>query len=404
MTIMVDGTTGQSDASKPEKTNGGIPAAPNGAPPNQSGAPLSSPVPPPAPASQPPTPPQTPIGADMAKILAGVKLPERNETRGLADKKPSVIENVPPAIVEAEAAVEEAAAPIDTNPVQNVHTLKQDLQHVVQEQKVSLVHAVALEQDRESQPEVIIAPKKSNTVKNIVFAAALLLVLGGAALFGVYVVMKEKSAPLPPIENTSLVFAERTVALPIDGLSPTVLKNTIAEARTSSAASLGSVTRIVPMKNVLIEDSVTPVSRPTTLAEFFEAIGAHPPDELTRALTGEFFFGLHTVDKNAPILVMTVSSYDHAFAGMLAWEKTLNADLSPIFTRVPPLTLGQDGLPADRSYTDVVMRNYDVRALKDDSGTIQLYYSFPTRTTLVIAESPYTFAELLSRLQGARKL
>ncbi len=50
------------------------------------------------------------------------------------------------------------------------------------------------------------------------------------------------------------------------------------------------------------------------------------------------------------------------------------------------------------------MRNYDVRALKDDAGQIQLYYSFPTRDILIIAESPYSFGEILSRLRADRRL
>ena len=50
------------------------------------------------------------------------------------------------------------------------------------------------------------------------------------------------------------------------------------------------------------------------------------------------------------------------------------------------------------------MRNYDVRALKDDDGTIQLYYSFPTRNVLIIAESPFSFTEILSRLRADRRL
>ena len=55
-------------------------------------------------------------------------------------------------------------------------------------------------------------------------------------------------------------------------------------------------------------------------------------------------------------------------------------------------------------YEDLVMRNYDVRALKDDAGEIQLYYSFPTQNILIIAESPYSFPEILSRLQASRQL
>ena len=89
---------------------------------------------------------------------------------------------------------------------------------------------------------------------------------------------------------------------------------------------------------------------------------------------------------------------------MLEWEPTLNTDLSPVFAAVPAQTTNASGLPVIRSFSDVVMRNYDVRALKDDAGNIVMYYSFPTQNILIIAESPYTFTEVLSRLQAQRKL
>jgi len=134
------------------------------------------------------------------------------------------------------------------------------------------------------------------------------------------------------------------------------------------------------------------------------ALGANPPDDLVRALSSDFFFGVHTVDTEAPLIVVPVLSYDHAFAGMLAWEPTMNAGLAPVFTAVSAQTTDASGLPVARTFSDVVMRNYDVRALKDDSGNIVMYYSFPTQNILIIAESPYTFTEVLSRLQAQRKL
>ena len=89
---------------------------------------------------------------------------------------------------------------------------------------------------------------------------------------------------------------------------------------------------------------------------------------------------------------------------MLEWEDVMSSDLTPIFTPVPGTRLGGGGLIEKRQFEDLVMRNYDVRALTDDAGTIQLYYSFPTRNILIIAESPYSFAEILSRLRAERKL
>ena len=82
----------------------------------------------------------------------------------------------------------------------------------------------------------------------------------------------------------------------------------------------------------------------------------------------------------------------------------MNTALAPFFTPVPTQKMGPDGLPIARIFSDMVMRNYDVRALQDDSGTIELYYSFPNPNLLIIAESPATFTEVLSRLQANRKL
>ena len=89
---------------------------------------------------------------------------------------------------------------------------------------------------------------------------------------------------------------------------------------------------------------------------------------------------------------------------MLAWEATINEDLSPFFTLVPSLSTDENGLLVRRQFEDNVMRNYDVRILIDDTGAVKLLYSFPTRDILVIAESPYSFTEILSRLRASRQL
>lgn len=400
---MVDethGMTGREDAS-----NTNAPQGDSGSP---TGAPFGAPVPvPPAPAA----PKDAALGNDIAQILKEVKLPERRTTDAPKEQKVARTTDIDALL---SGAAPQSAAPtraepgssVDTpapkkDPVQSLHTLKQDLQEVVHEQKISVVKAAALEQDK-AKPPVFATPPATSRVKNIVFTALLLIVLGGAALGGVLFVVQDRSTPLPPERTDSLVFTEQTVSLEISGQSPAQLKGLLAEARGASSASLGSITRIVPV--VSVQSETGEITRPASLTEFFTAIGAHAPDELLRALSQEFFFGLHTIDQNAPLIVIPVISYDRAFAGMLAWEPTLNADLAPAFVRVPDLALGGDGLVQKRAFEDVVMRNYDVRALKDDNGAVALYYSFPTRNYLVIAESPYTFAELLSRLQAQNRL
>jgi hypothetical protein len=293
-----------------------------------------------------------------------------------------------------------------------MHTLKDDLQGVVREQKISVVRAAAIEADKRRGVEQLdIAPKRS--YRGMILAAIALFVLGLLALFGVYYVETQTAAPTPQVQNDSLVFAESSEALPLDGQSPATLKSLLASLR-SKNGSLGSISRVIPT----VSDNG--VARPATLAEFMAAIDAHMPDDLLRALSDKFFLGFHTVDKNAPVIIVPVTSYDRAFAGMLAWEPRMNADLTPLFTPVPQFTnqngiptqlftpvpqfTNQNGIPTQRAFTDSVFRNYDVRTLSDDAGTIELYYSFPTRNILIIAESPYTFTEVLTRLQARSSL
>ncbi len=367
------------------------------------------------------------IAGDMQKILKGIKLPEKRSYTPSADKKPiapspdlenalklndvlaaNVIENSQPAPAAPQSnaqAVPTQAVFHEEMHVASVHTLKQDLAHVVQEQKMSVVKAVALEQEKRQHMEHMVEPeplRPPSRVPMIVFTVIVFVLLGLAALGAVYYIAVVQSAPGVVEKNTSIVFAEQTVPFRLTQDTPTSLRTQLAQMRTSSG-TLGSLLHIVPVVPA-VDQNGRQSERAATLSEFFAAIGVEPPENLMRALGDDFFLGIHTVDKNAPIFVIKVNSYDRAFDGMLTWERTLNGDLSPLFTPVPRLLMGADGIQVERPYTDLVMRNYDVRALKDDEGVIQLYYSFPTRDLLVIAESPYTFTEILSRLQAGRRL
>lgn len=417
---MVDETTGQNAASNTGPDMGGTPAVPTGAP---QSTPLSAPVPVEpshSPATPPSVEPQSDLGNDIAKILKEVKLPQRREDMAAPSPKPvaqtkdidallSGTTQTPTVTPPSAPAVNAAPSVAPSEPpvppkdsVQSVHTLKQDLQQVVHDQKISVVRAAALEQEKQRVPEMIAERPKSNRVKNFFFAAFMLLFLGAAALGGVYIVMQSRATPLPEQQTNSLIFAEQTVPLSLKDQSPAQIKGLLAGARDALNASLGAITRIAPVTVVSTPEGDS--TQLATLTEFFSAIGAQPPSDLMRALSGDFFIGFHTLDNNAPIIAVPVLSYDRAFAGMLAWEASMNAELAPIFTRVPDLLLGADGIPARRTFTDRVMRNYDVRALIDDSGNVALYYAFPTRNILIIAENPHTFTELLSRLQAQRKL
>ena len=368
-----------------------------------------------------------PLREDIARIIGKIKLPERVtvKMRGEQVKPPA-----PPAVPtvqtkETEGAgsapkpgVEPAAAPHQNENAQkerpssvaSVHTLKDDLQNVVRDKKMSLVRAVALESEKKKGQEHLAGSRfaagaHSRKVIGVALVAAILLALGSVAFVGVKSVLKQGAGSAQPAAAPSLMFAEKTLPFSQETRTGMDLRRTlIAGARSTPNMSLGAIVHIVPTSSQT-DANGTAAEQAMGIGEFLTAIEAQATPELIRSLRGDFFLGLHqTVEKRSPVLVIPVTSYERAFAGMLAWEPTVNANLSPIFTFIPPLTTDEKGLFVERQFEDSLINNYDVRVLRDDAGAIQMMYSFPTRTMLIIAESPYSFTEVLSRLRASRQL
>lgn len=394
-----------------------------------SAPPIQEPVREPAPILEPSPAPQIkseePMFAprmqeDMQKILADVKLPERRvdapprkeipiaPTQEEKAPTPAPLPETAPLAEKIAAEAPAPAAPDTTNErtLASVHTLKDDLQHVVRDNKISYVRAVALEEEKRSKKEVQTEemPKHASTGMRVVILSISLIGLGALALGAVFFIQSQRVASPNTIGSTSVMFAEQTVTFPLGNVPAAEVKRALADARVRVTSPLGSMIRIVPTLSEGDIDAGTLSEREATFKEFFEHLGARPPEEFWRAVSNEFFFGIHTVDENAPLIVVPVTSYENAFAAMLSWEKVMNSELAPVFTQLSALTIDQTGLPVERSFTDKLLRNYDVRTLVDDSGTTQLFYAFPTRDILIIGESEYSFTEVLSRLRAERKL
>lgn len=382
---------------------------------------MEDPVPTPAPTPKPVSPlpapqaaqPDASMQSDMAKILGNVKLPERhNQT---APQKASETKydttladptrEMPRAVPGFTPPEKPQGAPASKDGLGSLHTLKDDLQHVVQENKISYVRAVALEEEKRHRiEERSSAPRINKRSLLNIFILALLVGTGLMAIGAVYVVMQQRGEESNATLRSNILFAEQNVPFPIDNEAPGDVRRTLASARNSGSLTLGAILQIIPVHTVTDPENGAVSATPITFGEFLSALGTRAPAELARALSDEFFFGIHTVDENAPVIIVPVTSYERAFAAMLEWEPYMNIDLEPLFTLLPPRAQTQNGTLVERVFEDTVMRNYDVRALKDDQGMIQLYYSFPTRNVLIIAESPYSFTEIMSRLRADRRL
>src|SRR3989344_5577528 len=347
---------------------------------------------------------------DIARIIGKIKLPERITLKMSGEQaKPTVLPSplaVPPTPEKEARGTETLPRPAETpaqaprqnvgtqeekpSSVTSVHTLKDDLQKVVHDKKMSLVRAVALESEKKKGQEHLASPHlpadnvRSRKVIGFAFVTVIFVALSLATFWGVKLVLQRNTGSAQSVATPSLIFAENTFALPQETRTGDDLKRTlVAQTRSVSNIPPGTIIRIVPTSPQTNENG--------TAREQAQS-------------SGDFFLGLHrTAKKLSPVLIIPVTSYERAFAGMLAWEPSMSGDLSPIFSFTPPRIVDENGLFVDRKFGDTLINNYDARVLKDDSGAIQLMYSFPTRTILIISESPYSFTEALSRLRASRQ-
>jgi len=305
--------------------------------------------------------------------------------------------------------------------ISSTRTLKDDLQNLVHIDKLSLVRAASLESEKQrARPREERAPRRHFLGAALV--SLILFALGALALGAMYVYItgasSENSVTNPEEQAGSIMFSEQTIYGSVDDRQPYEVRALLLQAREGSSLTLGAIMRIIVTVTERNPETLKETARPLTTAEFFTTIGAEPPEQLVRALESIFFLGIHAIDRNAPILVIPVTSYERAFAGMLSWEDRMAEDLAPFFTPIPPPPLSFSTtdqtststdtplkVPADSpAFDDEIIRNFDVRVLKDASGNARLLYAFPSRSILIIAESPHSFIEALSRLQAQKQL
>ena len=134
------------------------------------------------------------------------------------------------------------------------------------------------------------------------------------------------------------------------------------------------------------------------VGEILSAFASKMPPGFPRALGNEYLYGVHALAENNPFLIASVRSYEDAFGNLYEWgPRAMLSDLAPLLgiTRFPP--------PEVLDFTDVLIKNRDVRVVYDAELAPILYYSFVNQNTLGIATDETTFDEILNRLATPRR-
>ncbi len=305
-----------------------------------------------------------------------------------------------------------------------LRTYERDVADMIRKQQTSVVTVKLAEKKKE---EIIRQGSASSVAEHytrnaLLAILAIALIAVGIALFGFMYYLRAKSAVVPqdktPLASTIIPSdAERQINL--TGLSYDTLTRLFSDFVKEPHAD-DSITHI----RVVSQDTAGLTEATPEL--FFAAVAPRAPSSLTRAFGTTLFAGVYSLNTQYPFLIITVDSFNNAFAGMLAWEKNMYADLGPLFhkddadqhTSAPIIinalaTTTSSTTPAlpvappptivpKENFEDAIIKNKDARVLRDSRDRILLIYSFIDERTLLITDSEQSFDEMITRLTTAK--
>lgn len=288
-----------------------------------------------------------------------------------------------------------------------IRTYQSDVAEALKSQRTSIIQMVLSEQEKKRDAAEEVSPKQPKNMALMLISATLIATGVGAAGFAAWryaAQQKEVGQTERALSIPSIIFAETKKGIDITGLS----KDRVARAVSSEIASvdlrLDFIEQIYFAKDVAgSSEALAPEEKVQILvsaSELFNTLESGMPESLARALAPDFFFGIHVFNGNQPFIILRTDFFESAFAGMLKWESSLARDVLPLFGKTVTSDL------VVRPFEDVVIRNRDLRILRNKDGIIVLIYLFQDKHTIIIATADETIKEVVDRLnrpEGAGK-
>jgi hypothetical protein len=353
------------------------------------------------------TPGQTPASAQ--RINAGILL-EQEQGATLLPQTPAT--EVPPAA--ADASISEPTQKKEEPVVQPIETYQRDIEDLVKDKNVSVLSIAAAEAERRGsvQPSVTqegtSASHRSLLKNSALYGLGFLLLVGASGMLA-YILVRPTAVSTPQaVPAAPFIAVDDTKDITI--LPSTTrgnLMSSLTAAKQATSLSLGLISRL--LVNVASTTPSGPVLLPIDAQSFFTLIAPNMPQGLLLTLRPTYLLGVHVYNDNQPLLILSVDSYEQAYAGMLAWEPYMQQDLSPLFDYTPTAHIPEEGVatstPAPQfiqtGFVDKIVENHDARVIQNSTGDISLLWTFLDRNTLVITTNDATLREIISRLQQA---
>lgn len=271
--------------------------------------------------------------------------------------------------------------------IQPVRTFESDAAEFIKKDQQSLYtiqQAEKQKQKAEFNPE-----KETRQANSVLLILSMVIFIAGAASAGYFFFLRTTLEETPePVRNTSLVPSATESVISITPEQAGTINQEIQKALGSAPLQPDQV------QNILIKNGEATAEASLVLS----GMSTSSPGTLLRSLDGDtYMIGAIQKETKEPFLIFSVDYYDNAFAGMLRWEA---ADLWKLFRNITPPSASSTVTFVE--FRDGVIKNKDVRIVRDDAGNAVLIYCFYDKNTLIIAPDEIVFGDLLDGLRAAQ--
>jgi hypothetical protein len=333
----------------------------------------------------------------------------------------------PPAAQPPEKKASTGVAPLET--------YQGDIEGLVQSKNVSVLSIAAAEAARRGATSGGEAAAQSPSIDIKEWAKRGAMIAGGVVLLAAaagaiaWIAQPPRMVEVADVATVPFIKidASKSLAVPASGFTHRDFINALVGQRDAVSLSLGLMEGLVlgTASSTANGSALIPLSAGVLLKYLSPSV----PDGLVRSINpSSYLFGIHSYDGNQPFLILRADSYEGAYAGMLAWERVMPAELQPLFVRTPPVLIRNEpttpapvatstatttqaasstpvALPpaptfaAPLTFTDRIVENHDARVIENADHQILLMWAFANRNVLVITTNDATFREVVSRLE-----
>lgn len=316
---------------------------------------------------------------------------------------PKIVFNSPPH-PKVTKSPDQGASEAQSNVKKSTPTIRSyayDIKSKVRDEGVSLAQIVMAEERKkeethQTEADITTRDKQGTLLKFMLISIGIIALLGGVAayLFTIY-----SRAPVSTNVNTpspGLIRTEKITPIVLKDGYKTTLLQAVSLLKTSSIPQ-GT------LNDIQFKESVGNENLEVNAFRFLVILESKVPETLSRSLLPGYSFGLHSLEKNEPYIILQSESYENAFSGMLEWEKTIIDDIGPLFfTRddlANPTSTADIG---KQNFKDTVIYNKDSRTIVDEENRILMLWSIIDQHSIIITSNSLTLEEIVKRLTTSR--